>query len=53
MSKNMWDIDAYLLGDPTVDQHAIEQRMLDDPDFALQVAQAVEDLEVMSEVARS
>lgn len=51
MSNHPWDIDGYLLGDPTVDREAIEQKMLDDPAFALQVAEAAEQLSLITRVA--
>lgn len=51
MSNHPWDIDGYLLGDPTVDREAIEQKMLDDPTFAFQVAEAAEQLSVIASAA--
>lgn len=51
MSNHPWDIDGYLLGDPTVDREAIEQMMLDDPAFALQVAEAAEQLSIIARTA--
>jgi hypothetical protein len=51
MSNHPWDIDGYLLGDPTVDREAIEQKMLDDPAFALQVAEAAEQLSIIARTA--
>lgn len=51
MSNEPWDIDGYLLDDPTVDREAIEQKMLDDPAFALQVAEAAEQLSLIARVA--
>lgn len=51
MSNHPWDIDGYLLGDPTVDCEAIEQKMLDDPAFALQVAEAAEQLSIIARTA--
>ncbi len=51
MSNEPWDIDGYLLGDPTVDRQAIEQKMQDDPAFALQVAEAAEQLSLIARVA--
>jgi hypothetical protein len=51
MNDNCWDIEGYLLGDPSVDHQAIEQRMLDDPDFALRVAEAMVQLELIAEAA--
>jgi hypothetical protein len=53
MSDNTWEIDGYLLGDPSVDRQSIEQRMLDDPDFALKVAEAAETLEMFAVAAKS
>jgi hypothetical protein len=53
MSDSTWEIDGYLLGDPSVDHQSIEQRMLDDPDFALRVVQAAETLDMFAVAARS
>ena len=51
MSNFPWDIDGYLLGDPTLDHQAIEQKMLDDPAFALQVVEAAARLSIIAKVA--
>jgi hypothetical protein len=48
MTDREWEIDAFLLGDPVIDRQAFEQRMLDDPDFALQVASAAEVFELVA-----
>ena len=48
-----WDIDRYLLSDPTLDRDAFEQRMLDDLSLAEQVAVSVADLQAISSGARS
>lgn len=45
-----WEIEQYLLSDDRVTgwgSEAFEKRMLDDPEFALQVAKAVHDLQVI------
>lgn len=39
-----WEVDAFVLGDPSIDVQAFEARMLDDPELALRVADAVEEL---------
>ncbi len=49
-NDRMWQIDGYLLGDPTLDREAFEQQMLDDPALALQVAEAAERIELLSKV---
>ena len=52
-SQEQWDIDRYLLSDPTLDRDAFEQRMLDDLSLAEQVAVSVADLQAISSVACS
>ena len=47
-----WDIDRYLLSDPSLDRDAFEQRMLDDLSLAEQVAASVADLNTISSAAR-
>ncbi len=42
-----WEIDRYLLGDPTLDRDAFEQRMLNDVSLAEQVAASVAQLELI------
>lgn len=53
MSDSTWEIDGYLLGDPSVDRQSIERRMLDDADFAMRVAEAAETLDLLAVAARS
>lgn len=48
MNNSQWEIDGYLLGDPTLDRQAFEQKMLDDPILALQVAEASEALALLA-----
>ena len=48
-----WDIDRYLLSDPTLDRDVFEQRMFVDLALAEQVAVSVEDLQAITSVARS
>lgn len=50
-NDRLWQIDSYLLGDPTLDRQAFEQLMLDDPALALQVVEAAERLELLTKVA--
>lgn len=45
--KVLWDIQRYLLDDPSFDRHAFEQQMLEDPSLALAVADEVESLEAI------
>ena len=52
-NQEQWDIDRYLLSDPTLDRDAFEQRMLDDLSLAEQVAVSVADLQAISSVACS
>jgi hypothetical protein len=52
-SYSQWDIDRYLLSDPSLDRDAFEQQMLDDIWFAEQVANSVADLQSISFAARS
>ena len=42
-----WDIDRYLLEDPNMNREEFEQRMLDCPELALQVARRAEQLEAI------
>ena len=51
--QEQWDIDRYLLSDPTLDRDAFEQRMLDDLSLAEQVAVSVADLQAISSGALS
>ncbi len=51
MQTEAWDIEGYLLDDPSVDREQFEQRMLDDPNLAIQVASAVERLQSVAAVA--
>lgn len=48
-----WDIDRYLLSDPSLDRNAFEQRMMNDLSLAEKVATAVADLQVISSAART
>lgn len=54
-SKNQytqWEVDRYLLCDPTFDRDAFEQRMLEDLQYAEQVAAAVAELQAISHAAK-
>lgn len=43
--EQAWEIDRYLLDDPSLDRLAFEQTMLSDPELALAVADRVEQLQ--------
>lgn len=46
-----WQIERYVLADATLDRASFEHRMLEDPQLALAVAKAVEDLAEISAAA--
>ncbi len=46
-----WNIDRYLLDDPTLDREAFEQQMLADDSLAEQVAASVANFQVLSQAA--
>jgi anti-sigma-K factor RskA len=50
---SQWDIDRYLLSDPTLDRDAFEQRMLDELSLAELVAASVACLHAISSAART
>lgn len=45
--EQAWEIDRYLLDDPSLDRLAFEQAMLSDPDLALAVADRVQQLQCL------
>lgn len=47
-----WDVDRYLLSDPSLDRDAFEQRMLEDLELAELVAASVTDLQVIASAVR-
>ncbi len=49
--EQLWEIDRYLLNDPTLDREAFEQRMLEDESLSVAVASAVERLSMLSVAA--
>ena len=48
-----WEIERYLLDDPTLDREAFEQRMLNDVSLAEQVATAVAHMQLIAEAVDS
>lgn len=50
--NRQWEVDRYLLADPTFDRNAFEQRMLEDLSLAELVAASVADLQIVSHAAR-
>jgi hypothetical protein len=52
-ADRQWDIDRYLLDDPTLDRDAFEQQMLDDPALAEQVATSVAQWKILEIAAKS
>jgi hypothetical protein len=51
-SELNWDIERYLLDDPTLDRQEFETRMLADVDLALAVAEQVHRLEALAQASR-
>lgn len=51
--NKQWEVDRYLLADPTFDRDAFEQRMLEDLSLAELVAASVADLQIVSHAVRA